>query len=231
MLADVSLFTPNRTHAAPTTVHVSVPIRSRGALISQVGIELQLPSLHEWPGTYWYWDYVITTKLVTETSLWETKEQLEATKLQMEVSRLWKDSDLADRIDMSGKRAFSNLPLFKWLVSISVPIRLFPQEERLAARKAQAVAEAEASATVTPASTSGGGGAGKKGAKKKKRGNKKKTPAAGARTATASGPEGGSGPGSRKEDGLAAGESGGVPGRPVVPQKTEREMRCERDGQ
>lgn len=51
----------------------------------QIGVELQLPSTHEWSGTYWYWDYVMTTKMMTESSLREAKEQLEAVKAQMEV--------------------------------------------------------------------------------------------------------------------------------------------------
>jgi len=48
-------------------------------------VELQLPSTHEWSGTYWYWDYVMTMKIMTEGSLREAKEQLEAVKAQMEV--------------------------------------------------------------------------------------------------------------------------------------------------
>lgn len=51
----------------------------------QIGVELQLPSPHEWASTYWYWDYVMTTKIMTEASLRESKEQLEAVKAQMEV--------------------------------------------------------------------------------------------------------------------------------------------------
>ncbi|CAM9413093.1 unnamed protein product [Scytosiphon promiscuus] len=44
----------------------------------QIGVELQLPSPHEWASTYWYWDYVMTTRIMTEASLRESKEQLEA---------------------------------------------------------------------------------------------------------------------------------------------------------
>ncbi|CAN0040157.1 unnamed protein product, partial [Hapterophycus canaliculatus] len=53
----------------------------------QIGVELQLPSAHEWASTYWYWDYVMTTKIMTEASLRESKEQLEAVKAQMEEER------------------------------------------------------------------------------------------------------------------------------------------------
>ncbi|CAM9614987.1 unnamed protein product, partial [Laminaria digitata] len=53
----------------------------------QIGVELQLPSEHEWPSTYWYWDYVMTTKIMTDASLQEAKEQLEAVKTQMEEER------------------------------------------------------------------------------------------------------------------------------------------------
>lgn len=51
-------------------------------------MELQLPSTHEWSGTYWYWDYVMTTKMMTEGSLREAKEQLEEVKAQIEVITL-----------------------------------------------------------------------------------------------------------------------------------------------
>eukprot|EP00903_Cladosiphon_okamuranus_P014294 g13276.t1 len=53
----------------------------------QIGVELQLPSAHEWSGTYWYWDYVMTTKMMTEGSLREAKEQLEEVKAQIEGER------------------------------------------------------------------------------------------------------------------------------------------------
>lgn len=53
----------------------------------QIGVELQLPSTHEWSGTYWYWDYVMTTKMMTEGSLREAKEQLEEVKAQIEVHK------------------------------------------------------------------------------------------------------------------------------------------------
>ncbi|CAN0363274.1 unnamed protein product, partial [Ectocarpus sp. 12 AP-2014] len=52
----------------------------------QIGLELQLPSAHEWSGMFWYWDYVMTTKMMAEGSLKESKDQLEAVKAQMEVS-------------------------------------------------------------------------------------------------------------------------------------------------
>lgn len=48
-------------------------------------MELQLPSPHEMAVTHWYWDYVMTIKLITESSLWEAKKQLEDIKAQMEV--------------------------------------------------------------------------------------------------------------------------------------------------
>lgn len=48
-------------------------------------MELQLPSAHEWSGMFWYWDYVMTTKMMAEGSLRESKDQLEAVKAQMEV--------------------------------------------------------------------------------------------------------------------------------------------------
>lgn len=57
---------------------------------TKIGVELQLPSAHEWPGTYWYWDLVMTTKLTSEYNLWEAKEQLDAIKAQMEASYLLK---------------------------------------------------------------------------------------------------------------------------------------------
>lgn len=68
-------------------VFISRSARLRCALMVplQMGVELQLPAKHEWPATYWYWDYVMTTKLITESNLREAKEQLEAIKTQMEV--------------------------------------------------------------------------------------------------------------------------------------------------
>lgn len=62
--------------------------------MGQIGVELQLPSDHEWRGMYWYWDFVITTKRMTEDGLWMAKRQLQAVKAQMEVSVLgFKDLD------------------------------------------------------------------------------------------------------------------------------------------
>ncbi|CAM9878501.1 unnamed protein product [Ectocarpus fasciculatus] len=57
-------------------------------LYLQVGVELQLPSAHEWSGMFWYWDYVMTTKMMAEGSLRESKDQLEAVKAQMEEERV-----------------------------------------------------------------------------------------------------------------------------------------------
>ncbi|CBJ30997.1 conserved unknown protein [Ectocarpus siliculosus] len=54
----------------------------------QIGVELQLPSAHEWSGMFWYWDYVMTTKMMAEGSLKESKDQLEAVKAQMEEERV-----------------------------------------------------------------------------------------------------------------------------------------------